>query len=548
MSQLLQQIEGKYEILSKLGEGGMGAVYQVRHRLLEETRVIKLLRPQHAGDERLQERFLHEARMAIRLRHPNVAQLYDFSIDERGTAYIVMEYIDGVTAEDVLRRDRRPSVGLALEIARQGLSALAYLHQQGFVHRDVSPDNLMLTRSFDGSALVKLIDLGIAKRLDAEVGLTRTGTFMGKVRYSSPEQFAEGGAAVLDQRSDLYSFGVLLYELLTGTSPIRGDDLSQLVASHLFHPPLDFAESDPEGRVPEELRALILRTLEKDPADRIATADELARSLAGFDDPECDLAAELDEVLRTVVHEPAAEDRHPEPGSTQDRLDRQFGKGETPAAAPSTSVQGAGSPSGGTGSGSGGAPAKSPGGAIDTSRVRIEKRVEALRAEVQEAAEKRHRRPSSRAENSPEAQRIERLIRARGLDDALAALDSIAREGGESTQLGAMRADVAAASARVAEIGRLIDDGETEQASERLAEARRDLGDLPELDELALRLGEEPSSGDRRASDAQAAEAIDAIRHQLDAGARDTALRMLEFARARYGGHPEFDRLEESLG
>ena len=142
----LRRIEGKYEILEKLGEGGMGAVYKVRHRLLDDVRVIKMMRPQLVADEEFKARFQREARVAIQLRHPNIAHLIDFTIDEEdGTAFIVMEFIDGMTLEEVLRHSGPPPLGLAVEIGQQALRALACLHEKGFVHRDISPDNLMLT-------------------------------------------------------------------------------------------------------------------------------------------------------------------------------------------------------------------------------------------------------------------------------------------------------------------------------------------------------------------------------------------------------------------
>ena len=274
------RFEGKFEILHKISEGGMGAVYKVRHLLLDQEQVIKVIRPQHGGDENLKLRFLHEARTATRLRHPNIALLHDFSIGEGGTAYIVMEYIDGKTLKEILRESGPPPLALALEIARQSLDALSYLHRRGFIHRDIAPDNLMLTHSFDGSPLVKLIDLGLAKRLGATSVLTSSGMFLGKIRYSSPEQFND--RVELDERSDIYSFGVVLYQLLTGHLPIRGDQFHTLMTGHLVHPPLAFEHSDPEGRVPQGLREIVLETLEKDPADRVATAAELARLLEPY--------------------------------------------------------------------------------------------------------------------------------------------------------------------------------------------------------------------------------------------------------------------------
>ncbi len=276
---LPKSFEGKFEILHKISEGGMGAIYKVRHVLLDEVRVIKVVRPGREDDENLEARFHREARTATRLRHANIAVMYDFSIDEGGTAYIVMELIDGKTLHEVLLTSGPPPLAETLEIARQSLDALSYLHGQGYVHRDISPDNLMLTRDSAGEPLVKLIDLGVAKRVGGSHQLTETGMFLGKVRYSSPEQF---GGGELDPRSDLYSFGVMLYELLTGSIPIQGEDFSSFIGGHLIRAPISFDVTDPEGKVPAGLRRVVMKTLEKKPENRVASADELARLLAPY--------------------------------------------------------------------------------------------------------------------------------------------------------------------------------------------------------------------------------------------------------------------------
>ncbi len=327
----LPQIEGKYEILHKIKEGGMGAIYKVRHRLLEEVRVVKTIRPQFAEDADLRERFVREAKTAIRLRHPNIAQLYDFSVDSDGTAYIVMEYIDGVTLQEMLAKGGPLPVPLTLEVSRQALESLAYLHHKGFVHRDVAPDNLMLTRTFDGLPQVKLIDLGIAKRLEGGgVDLTATGTFLGKVRYAAPEQFSDSGGAGIGPRSDVYSFGVMLYELLTGRLPFRGENIHELMAGHLFRPPLGFDETDPEGKVPEELREAVMHALAKEPEERIGSAEELAARLKPLLADSEELREDLDRTLHTTATLLIEREKAAEPGSTQDRLAEQFGLEATP--------------------------------------------------------------------------------------------------------------------------------------------------------------------------------------------------------------------------
>ncbi len=325
------ELEGKYEILRKIREGGMGAVYEVRHRLLDERRVIKVIHPHLVASEELAERFRREARAASGLRHPNIAHLHDFSVDADGRAYIIMELIEGLGLDEIVRTQGPPPLGLGLEISRQALRAIGFLHRRGFLHRDVSPDNLMLTRDPEGAPLVKLIDLGIAKVLvEGGRNLTMAGTFLGKPRYASPEQLGAGEG--IDGRSDLYSLGVVIYELLTGVCPIQGDNPSSLLASHLFQPPLDFSVSDPAGKLPADLRDLLLRALAKKPEERFADAEEMRDRLAAVQERFPWKPGELDAVLRPRPQDLDATAVLPRRGSTQERLDRQFLKEETPGA------------------------------------------------------------------------------------------------------------------------------------------------------------------------------------------------------------------------
>jgi serine/threonine-protein kinase len=325
---LHEHIEGKYEILEKLKEGGMGAIYKVRHRLLDEVRVVKVIRSHMEPTGETGERFLREARVAIRLRHPNIAALHDFAIADDGNAFIVMEFIDGLNLLEILHGNGPPPIALTLEVARQSLRALGYLHRQKIVHRDVSPDNLMLTRDVDGHVQVKLIDLGIAKAIEGGAsGLTTTGIFLGKPRYAAPEQF---GTMPLDARSDLYSFGVVLYELLTGRCPITGQDPASYMAGHLLRPPVSFAETDPQDRVPAELRKTVLRALAKKPEERFDSAEDFIWDLTLLQDRFSLTGRELDEVFAASI--PALTQPVPLPGagSTQDKLDREFLMTQTP--------------------------------------------------------------------------------------------------------------------------------------------------------------------------------------------------------------------------
>lgn len=266
----LPEIEARFDVLAKLGEGGMGCVYKVRHRDLDEVQIVKTLQAHLSSNADLRERFVTEARRGIHLRHPHIAGVHDFAVTADGTGYIVMEYVDGENLKDVLAKNGPLPLELVGTIAVQALDALAYLHGEKFVHRDISPDNLMLTAGADGKPFVKLIDLGIAKSLDAGQTLTVTGQFVGKVSYASPEQF--GGQ--LDGRSDLYSLGIVLYKLLTNADPFVGATYQQIIRAHLFEPPRPFEVTAPARPIPEAVQQVVYRALEKDPDRRYASAAE----------------------------------------------------------------------------------------------------------------------------------------------------------------------------------------------------------------------------------------------------------------------------------
>jgi len=273
-------LDEKFELLGKLGEGGMGSIYKVRHRLLNQILVVKTMTPKSAASPELQKRFLREAQTATRLRHPGIVSIYDFVLREDGSAYMVMEYLEGANLADALRRCGRVPAALSLFIADQVLSALDFMHEKGAIHRDISPDNVMLTREETGIVRAKLIDLGIAKVLRASEELTMGNEFIGKLRYASPEQLMPRGAAgAIDGRTDIYSFGAVAYELLTGVKAFRGDNILALFHSHQTGEIVPFDESDPDGELSPELREILLRAMALHPDDRFATAEEFRMDL-----------------------------------------------------------------------------------------------------------------------------------------------------------------------------------------------------------------------------------------------------------------------------
>ncbi|HJQ37259.1 MAG TPA: protein kinase [Thermoanaerobaculia bacterium] len=272
---VLPEIESRFDVLAKLGEGGMGCVYKVRHRDLGEVQIVKTLQAHLSSNEGLRERFVNEARRGMHLRHPHIAGVHDFAVCADGTGYIVMEYVHGLNLNELLQTKGPLSVPLVGAIALQTLDALDYLHCEHIVHRDISPDNLILMTTADGQPFVKLIDLGISKSLEAGQSMTATGQFLGKVHYASPEQF--GGE--LDGRSDLYSLGIVLYKLLTNEDPIVGENWKEIISGHLFQPPRPFEVTAPGIPIPEAVKQAIFRALEKDPDKRYADAAEFAAAV-----------------------------------------------------------------------------------------------------------------------------------------------------------------------------------------------------------------------------------------------------------------------------
>ncbi len=265
---------GKYEIIDRLGRGGMAEVYRGYQASLERYVAIKLLHPFLADDPEFKDRFEREARNVARLRHPNIVQVYDFEYDDNNESfYMVMELIDGQTLKDYLgdlhAKGERMSMREIVRIARGAISALAYAHARGMIHRDVKPANLML----DSDGRIVLTDFGIAKIVTG-IQFTASGGLIGTPAYTAPEQgLGEAG----DERSDLYSFGVILFQMCTGELPFDAEAPLAVILKHLNQPIPSIYKLNPA--VPESMGEVVYKAMAKDPDERYQTADELLTAL-----------------------------------------------------------------------------------------------------------------------------------------------------------------------------------------------------------------------------------------------------------------------------
>jgi serine/threonine protein kinase len=311
-------LRGKYKILSKLGEGGMGAVYKARHIRFDEVCALKVVLPDHLQDPTFLQRFNAEAVLMRRLDHPHAVRVQDVDETEDGLPFFVMEYVEGEALDVVLRRGPL-AIDRAIRIASQACEALAAAHRQGVIHRDIKPGNLLLARTAEGLDHVKLLDFGIAKvkagsPLREGASITQTGAFVGTPSYMSPEQCKGVHGDQLTGASDLYSLGVVLYHMLTGRVPFKADTGVGVLMAHMQQLPPDPRDFRPD--IPPKLVAVILRAMEKDPARRFASADEMREALeeAASSLDKTSVArratAQPEEVTReTVTPLPRAEER-----------------------------------------------------------------------------------------------------------------------------------------------------------------------------------------------------------------------------------------------
>src|ERR687884_1410549 len=262
--------DGRYKIVRKLGAGGMANVYLAEDEELGRRVAIKVLDEKHANDEQFVERFRREAKNAASLSHPNIVSIYDRG-EAEGTYYIAMEYLEGRSLKELIVARGPAPVTVAVEYARQILSALRFAHRHGIVHRDIKPHNALV----DAEGRVKVTDFGIARAGTSQ--MTEAGSVVGTAQYLSPEQARGAG---VDQRSDVYSLGIVLYELLTGTVPFNGDTPVEIAMKHLSMLPEPPSAKRPE--IPRDLDLIVMRALAKDPDDRYQSAEEMDADLERF--------------------------------------------------------------------------------------------------------------------------------------------------------------------------------------------------------------------------------------------------------------------------
>jgi eukaryotic-like serine/threonine-protein kinase len=274
-----------YEIVEQIGEGGMGAVYLARHPLIDRTAAVKVLRASMAGDSSLVDRFFNEAKAANAIRHPNIIEVLDVGFLPDGkTPYLMMELLEGESLAQRLKRVGTMLPDEAIGVAVQTASAVGAAHAKGIIHRDLKPENLFLTpdaRS-PGGARVKVLDFGIAKLRGTLSGAaavkTQTGALMGTPPYMSPEQ-CRGISAEIDQRTDVYALGIILYEMVCGAPPFVGEGFGEVLVMHLTRPPEPPRARNPG--VPLVLEKIILKALAKAADERIASMEDFLAALEG---------------------------------------------------------------------------------------------------------------------------------------------------------------------------------------------------------------------------------------------------------------------------
>ncbi|MCJ7581900.1 MAG: serine/threonine protein kinase [Candidatus Aminicenantes bacterium] len=263
---------GRYEIIEELGKGGMGRVYRVEDTKLKQEVALKLIKPEIASDKKTIERFRNELKLARNIRHKNVCGMFDLGETE-GAPFITMEFVPGQDLKGLIRQSGQLAVGTTINIAKQICDGLTEAHKSGVVHRDLKPSNIMIDKQGD----VRIMDFGIARSLEAK-GITSAGVMIGTPEYMSPEQ-VEGKE--VDQRSDIYSLGIILYEMVTGRVPFKGDTPFTIGMKHKGEIPQNPKELNPQ--ISDDLSSVIMRCLEKEKDRRYQSAGEARSELESIE-------------------------------------------------------------------------------------------------------------------------------------------------------------------------------------------------------------------------------------------------------------------------
>jgi serine/threonine protein kinase len=277
---MVNQTIGNYRVSRLLGEGGMGVVYLAQHPVIGRKVAIKLLHAVLARDADIVSRFFNEARAIHMIAHENIVEILDFGQTTDGQPYFIMEYLEGESLSDAVSRGPMPAQQVEA-IGVQMCRALAAAHAKGIVHRDLKPHNVQLCNKADGALQVKILDFGVAKILASPDGAqsvkTRTGSLMGTPLYMSPEQCK--GSGVLDHRTDIYSLGVMLFEMLAGRPPFTAEGVGELFAKHMLQEAPSLLHFAPSA--PPHMAAAVMKSLAKEPADRFQSMDEFRKALTG---------------------------------------------------------------------------------------------------------------------------------------------------------------------------------------------------------------------------------------------------------------------------
>ena len=271
-----QTLADKYRIEKLIKRGGMGAVYLGKHVLMDKTVAIKVLHPSLALDDNVVRRFSREAKAASRISHPHAVSVTDFGESENGVVFLVMEYLDGRTLKEIIKSEGRMELNRAVEIIRQVSGALDAAHEQGVVHRDLKSDNIMLSTT-NGGEWAKVLDFGIAKiqQSERDLDITAANLVIGTPQYMSPEQCSQ--SVEIDARSDIYSLGIILYEMLAGQLPFTGESPTVIMMKQVQDPPPSILDVRPD--LPGAVASVIAKALAKQPSDRQQTAGELSQAL-----------------------------------------------------------------------------------------------------------------------------------------------------------------------------------------------------------------------------------------------------------------------------